>query len=76
MSFQTMSLYCAPGTKVRYMDKNGYEGCKAHARLHLVPGQIYTVNTVSIHSSSSSVTLEEFPYESFNTVMFMKVDDV
>lgn len=73
MSFKTMSIRVTPGTKVRYMDRNGYDADRRYAREFLIPGNVYTVAHIEVHSSSSNVALEEVPDKRFNTVMFMEV---
>lgn len=36
-------------------------------------GDVYTVESVSVGSSSSSITLKEFPGKHFNTVFFKRI---
>lgn len=67
-----MSLDRKPGESVLFAHPD--HGCwadRAHASEFLLPGRIYTVRSVKVYSSSSTVELEEFPRVRFNTVMFM-----
>lgn len=68
---QPMNIHTEPGSMVRYaFPNNGYDGDKKKASERLVPGVLYTVLRVEIHSYVSYVELEEFPGEMFNTVLF------
>jgi hypothetical protein len=70
-----MNIYAKNGDKVRFINKNGYDGQPDAARkAGLVEGSIYTVKEVDIGCSHSYVYLKEFPgTQSFNTVMFEDV---
>ena len=65
-------LFFAPaGTKVVYLDENGYDSDKEYAhRAGLQKGKMYTLSGMEIGGSHSTLWLEEFPDKSFNTVMF------
>lgn len=51
----------------------GWKSDQEHAAEHLTVGQVYTVRTLDVGRSSSSLTLVEFPGETFNTVLFEPV---
>jgi len=73
-----MNIYAGRGSKVVYLDENGYDSDRKWAReCGLVKGQIYTVFGIDVHSSSSSVLLEEIGehHKYFNTVMFQDLDE-
>lgn len=64
-------LYAPPGTKVRYLDENGYDSDKVNAKhLGLVKGCLYTLVKINIGSFCSNIYLQEFPQYPFNSVMF------
>ncbi len=69
-----MNIFAEPGTKVRFLDKNGHPTKREHAAKLLDTEQVYTVESTEVHSSSSTVTLVEVPLRKFNTVMFKKVE--
>ncbi|MFD2658561.1 hypothetical protein [Gracilibacillus thailandensis] len=58
------------GRKVRFLNENGYEFDKEHARKHINEGDILTVKEIYVGRSSSEVEFEEIPNQKFNTVMF------
>ncbi len=70
---EIMNIYSAPGTKVRFLNKNGYEYDLEHARKYLNTNRIYTVRNIDVGGWSSTVYLEEVPGEYFNTVCFKEV---
>ena len=65
-------LFFAPvGSKVTYLDENGYDRDKEYARdTGLKKGEVYTLSGMEIGGSHATLWLEEFPGKSFNTVMF------
>lgn len=64
-------LYAPPKTKVKFLNKNGYERDPVYAqKVGLVEGEWYTLKSVDVHSWSSNVVLDEFPNHDFNSVMF------
>ena len=66
-----MGLGTPPGKKVRYCCPfNGWDWDQKSARKHLVLGAYYTVAHVEVGDCQSEVWLEEFPGQSFNTVLF------
>ena len=65
-----MEIHAKAGTKVRFLDANGYDAGRAIARQYLLKDQVYTVDSVSIGSFVSYVRLKEYPFTVFNTVMF------
>ena len=70
-----MSVMTQPGMLVVFVDPNcGYNCHKEQVkRLGLVVGQTYTVETIDVGRSSTSLTLLEFPGEHFNSVHFCNV---
>ena len=69
-----MDIYSKPGTKVRYLSKNGYDGQRQAADLIFTKGQILTVKNIDVDSWSSSVEFEELRNKWFNTVMFENIE--
>ena len=65
-----MDIYSPAGTVVYFLDENGYDSEREHAREHLVKGQVLTVSEIDVGGWSSSVEFEELPGKWFNTVMF------
>jgi hypothetical protein len=64
-------LYAPKGTKLTYLDENGYDCDRKYAKgCGLIKGQQYTLYYVDVGSFSSDVYVEEFPDKPFNTVMF------
>jgi hypothetical protein len=64
-------LYAPTGTKLKFLNANGYLiERKNAADLGLVEGVEYTLHYVDINDSSSDVYLDEFPNRGFNSVMF------
>ena len=60
------------GTRVRFLNKNGYDMERERAFKEIGEGRIVTVKTCSVGRSSSNYTFEEVP-GSWNTVMFEKI---
>lgn len=69
----TMDIYAAPGTKVRFMNCNGYPSERVKAAEELDTSTIYTVNRIEVGGSSSRVYFEHNPGRGYNTVMFTEV---
>lgn len=70
---ETMDIYSSAGTKVRFLNKNGYDNERETAAKVFDTTTIYTVKNIEVHSSVSYVTLEEYPERSYNSVMFTEV---
>lgn len=70
MMFEPMDIYSKEGTKVKYMNKNGYEGDREYANKFLKEGKVYTVEDIEVGGFMSYVYLKEFPSKPFNSVMF------
>lgn len=69
-----MNIYAKKGDKVMFLNRNGYPNDPKHAVIvGVVEGNEYTVKSVEVGGWCSYVTLEEFPNEEFNTVMFADV---
>ncbi|GEM_PF-2358873 len=63
------------GRKVRYLDKNGYDGDRKFANKYMKKGDVLTVKEIYVHNCNSDVEFEEIPDYGFNTVMFEDVED-
>ena len=68
-----MDIYARPGTKVKFLGKNGYDYQLKEASEMFEVGLVLTVKSIEVGDSSSSVVFEEMPGKSFNTVMFEEV---
>jgi hypothetical protein len=64
------NIYSRAGSKLIYLDKNGYDEDREEANKFLKKGELYTVDHVDIFKYSSTVYLKEFPEMGFNMVMF------
>jgi hypothetical protein len=62
------------GRRVRYLDENGYDGDRIHARKFFEKDAILTVQEIYVGRSSSDVSFIEHPGHKFNTVMFEDVE--
>jgi hypothetical protein len=51
-------------------DKNGFDSDKEWINKHLEIGKEYTLDSMDVSQSSSTLKLREFPKLSFNTVCF------
>lgn len=71
---ELMDIYSEEGTKVRYLNQNGYDYEREEANKELVEGEVYTVKYTIVGSWYSTVVLKEFPDKEFNTVMFGAVE--
>jgi hypothetical protein len=70
-----MDVYSKHGTKVCYANfQCGLDYDQEHARKHLKPDGVYTVNGTSVGTWSSTVRFIEVPGVEFNTVMFTPVE--
>jgi len=58
------------GRKVKYLDKNGWDGDREYANRFFKEGAILTVKEIYVGRSSSDVEFVEHPFKKFNTVMF------
>jgi hypothetical protein len=59
------------GEKVVFSNPNyGREHDQVRAKKYLKAGGTYTIESVSVHSSSSDVVLQEFPGIELNSVLF------
>jgi hypothetical protein len=74
-SMSIMDIYAPTGTKVRFINANGYDHERKAAASILDTAKTYTVASTNVRQSSSSVYLQEIPTRSFNTVMFETVED-
>lgn len=70
-----MDIYAKPGTKVKYLGKNGYDAERERAKEFLEVGAVLTVKEIDVHSWVSYALFEEVPGVWFNTVMFEEVED-
>jgi len=59
-----------PGTKMRFLDRNGYDYQLAEARELFDTKATYTVKNVEVGSWHHSFEFAEFPGQRFNGVMF------
>jgi hypothetical protein len=73
MEADNMDIYSPKGTKVKFTANGGYDLEIERSKKILSLNSIYTVSRVDVGDWYSSVVLEEFPDESFNTVLFEKV---
>lgn len=74
LQYKPMSLDVPKGHKVTVTEKSmscGYDYHKELAEKYLKVGEVYTVKSIAVYSSSSSVILEEIPDVTFNTVNFI-----
>lgn len=70
----SMNIFKATkGSKVCYMDRGGYDKEREWANKHLVKGQVYTIDRIEIHQSSTTVYLDEVPDHGFNSMYFNDV---
>lgn len=67
---KTMNIFAKKGSKVRFLNENGWDGEPESASRYLDKGKEYTVDFVDIGGWCSSVFLKEVPNIPFNTVMF------
>lgn len=67
-----MNIYSPAGTKVVYMDANGFDADLVHARLYLAKGDVLTVKRIQIDNWCSWVEFDEHPGKTFNTVHFVE----
>jgi len=72
----SMDMFADKGHKVTVTEQsinNGYEYDKQKAQKFLKVGGIYTVENTDVENFSSTVELQEFPGQNFNTVNFVDV---
>ena len=70
-----MDIYSPPGTRVKFLDENGYEFYKSAARKFFSKGQTLTVKTIAVGNWMSYAEFEECPGKKFNTVMFTETNN-
>ena len=69
----TMDIQSPEGTKIVFINKNGYSHEPEDARERgLIEGETYTVDYTVVYGWTTKVYLEEFPEIPFNSVMFKK----
>lgn len=69
-----MNIYAIKGHKVRFANpKAGYPAQQEKAAKFLALGEIYTVQSTDVDSSSTQVYLKEIPNQFFNSVLFEDV---
>lgn len=74
---QTMDIYSRKGDKVRYsFPDNGRDHEQKHTKGKLKLGEVYTVEGTMVFPSHTKVVLQEFPTESFNSVLFEGLGDL
>lgn len=67
-------LQCEQGHIVQFLyPQNGSDWDQEAAKVCLIEGNKYLVDNITIGSSTSTVTLKQFPNVEFNTVLFEKV---
>ena len=62
------------GRKVVFLDDNGYDIEREHARELFAKGTELTVKEIYVGGSNSTVEFMEYPGKKFNTVMFADVE--
>ena len=72
---EDMDIMSKPGTKVKFLNRNGWDHERDAANEILNIHDTYTVKYIRIGSWKSYVQLIEFPTSSFNTVMFENVGE-
>lgn len=70
---ETMNIYAPKGTKVKYINRNGYDLHREWANKFLNENQVYTVDFTDVGGWKTYVYLEEVPDKGFNSVMFVEV---
>lgn len=70
-----MDIMSKPGTKVKFLNRNGWDHERDGASEFLNTHDTYTVKYIRIGGWTSYVQLTEFPTKSFNTVMFENVGE-
>ena len=67
----SMNIYSKPGSKVVFLNKNGYDSDRKYAvDIGLIEGKEYIIDRIEVGEYYSSVKLIDFPLDYFNTVMF------
>jgi hypothetical protein len=69
---ERMSIWAGEGDLVKFDARGGWDGEKRYALKLLNLGEIYEVESVEVHGSSSYVTLKGYK-EQFNTCLFAPV---
>lgn len=70
-----MDIMSKPGTKVKFLNRNGWDHEREVASNFLNIHDTYTVKCIRIGGWQSYVQLTELPTKSFNTVMFENVGE-
>lgn len=71
-NFSTMNINAKKGSKVIFKNPNsGYEYDIEKAKKYLELNKVYTVEKTIIGGSYTSVVLQEFPNEAFNSIQFV-----
>ena len=70
MAYDSMDIYSAPETRVRFTGYGGYSHHQEHARKFLTVDGVYTIERTEVGGWHTDVFLKEFPGEGFNSVMF------
>jgi hypothetical protein len=73
-----MEIYAIKGHQVKVTSKtanSGYPSDSDKVKKYLEIEKIYTVNYTDVHSSSTSVYLQEIPNIAFNSVNFESVTE-
>lgn len=72
-----MNIYAPKGHKVTITEssiKNGSNYWREQANKFLKVGAVYTVEKIDVRGFSSTVFLQEFPEQPFNTVNFVDAE--
>ena len=70
----SMNIYADRGNTVLVTKEtahNGYDDDKKQVEKHLQIGKLYTIRKTEVHSSSTTVYLQEFPNMTWNSVNFI-----
>ena len=68
-----MDIYAKAGTKVKFLDTNGYDNDLERAREYFKKDDVLTVTKTVVGGFSTDVYFEECPGEYFNSVMFTEI---
>lgn len=70
MTYKVADIYSPPGTKVYYLDENGYEMERERARKFLRKDQELTIYHTKVDRFRTDFEFVECPNMWFNSVMF------
>lgn len=73
-TFQPMRINVPEGTRVKFMNENGYDRERERAARILSIEDTYTIDWIEIGGWRTEIYLKEFPNESFNSVMFKEAE--